>query len=263
MREPVLALYAFARAADDVADDPNMPGVLKHAALRRLESGLDGASDGAAEGVALRAALEGTPRPACALAEARKLLAAFRQDVDGAAYPDWSALRAYCAHSADPVGRFLLAVHGEEVEAVPPSDALCTALQVLNHCQDLREDRDVRGRVYLPASWLAEAGSGEEALSEESLSAEAREALDRALAECDGLLLEARSLPAAIRDRGLRAQAAATVWLGERLALRLCRGDPLARRVSLSRLDFARAAAIGLMAAAHRPRRDTGGALAA
>jgi phytoene synthase len=248
-RGPVLAFYAFARAADDVADDPDMPPADKLAGLDLLEAGLDGAPSGAPEGLRLRAALQGA-RGAQASEQARRVLSAFRQDARGADYPDWAALRDYCARSADPVGRFLLVLHGEDAAATGPSDALCTALQVLNHCQDLREDRDLRGRVYMPRTWLARAGATAADLSAPALTQATRRVLDRALDECDGLLLEARALPGAIGDRGLRGQAAATLWLAERLVRLLRRGDPLAGRVGLGRIDFALAGGAGLWAAA-------------
>ncbi len=232
-RGRVLAFYAFARAADDVADDPDMAPSRKLARLDGFEAALDG-REGAPEGAALRAAL-GPEAPG--LEHARALLGAFRQDARGARYETWADLRAYCAMSADPVGRFLLSLRAEGAEAAAPSDALCTALQVLNHLQDLRADREGLGRVYLPAAWLREAGVGPRALSADALSPGARVAVDRALDACDALLDEAAPLPGAIAHRGLRVQAAATHALARRLSARLRMRDPLAGRVAPSRAD--------------------------
>ena len=253
LRPAVLAFYRFARAADDVADAPSLTADHKLARLAAFEGGLKGEA-GDPHALALRRALDGHPGRDPMLASAAKLLSAFRQDAQGARYPDWAALCAYCARSADPVGRFLLELHGEDVSTHAPSDALCTALQVLNHLQDLRTDRDALGRVYLPADWLAEAGSRPEDLSAPSLSPEARAAVDRTLDACDGLLREAAPLPGLIRSRGLRAQAAATLFLARRLAVRLRRGDSLAGRVRPTALDFARAGALGLWRGTWRAR---------
>ena len=90
--------------------------------------------------------------------EARRMLSAFRQDATQRCYADWADLEAYCARSADPVGRMLLRLHGEDAGANRASDALCTALQILNHLQDLVPDRDRMDRIYLPAPWMELAG---------------------------------------------------------------------------------------------------------
>ena len=84
--------------------------------------------------------------------EARLMLSAFRQDATQARYADWAALEDYCRRSADPVGRMLLRLHGDgdNGAANAAADGLCTALQVLNHLQDLVPDRAALDRVYLP-----------------------------------------------------------------------------------------------------------------
>ena len=246
----IRAFYAFARGADDVADDPALPAVEKLRRLDRFEAGLDGV--GAPEAAALSAALAGLPQADRARGAARALLGAFRQDARGARYEDWDALAAYCAMSAVPVGRFLLAVHDEGARAEASADPLCAALQVLNHLQDLRADRDALGRVYLPASMLAAAGARAEALSRPTLSPAARRAVDLALDRCDTLVARAAPLPGQVRSRALRAQAAATVSLARRLSARLRAGDPLVGRVRPTRTDFALAGLHGLHAAARR-----------
>lgn len=250
-RGAVMAFYRYARAADNVADDADLAAAVKLSELDAFEAGLDGDPDGRPEALALRSALADRPE---ALAEARRLLGAFRQDARGATYATWDDLRAYCAMSADPVGRFLLALHGEDRRVAALSDPLCTALQVLNHLQDLAEDRARLGRVYLPADWLEEAGARPEDLSEPRLTPELASVVTRTLDTCGTLLDRAAPLPGAIRSRGLRGQAAATLWLARRLCQRLRRGDPLARRVAPSRADVLRAGAVGLTHAARRPR---------
>lgn len=244
-RAKVLAFYAFARAADDVADDPRLTAGEKLFRLRGFEEGLEGPG-GAPEAAGLRAALGAD---AASLSHARDLLGAFRQDAAGAEYAAWDDLLEYCAMSANPVGRFLLDLHGEDARAAAPSDALCTALQVLNHLQDLRQDRDRLGRVYLPADWLREAGVTPDALSAPGLSGGGRRVVDRALDACDRLLAAAAPLPDAIAAPGLRAQAAATHHLARRLSHRLRRQDPLAGRVSVGRTEIVWA---GLAAALRR-----------
>ena len=78
------------------------------------------------------------------------LLEAFRRDVTKLRYADWDELMDYCRYSATPVGRFVLDVHGESAPTWPANDALCAALQVINHLQDCAKDYREIDRVYLP-----------------------------------------------------------------------------------------------------------------
>lgn len=243
LRGPVMAFYAYARAADDVADDPAIPAAEKLARLDAHEAGLDG--DGAPEAMALRAALAKAGHPET-LSQARKLLDAFRFDARGGTVATWDDLLAYCQCSADPVGRFLLDLHGEEARATRASDALCTALQVLNHLQDMGDDHRTLGRRYLPAEWMEEAGAPDADLARAALSPPLRRVMHRALDACDGLIAEAASLPDRIRSRRLAAEAGTILRLARRLAERLRRGDPLAARIGLTGADFALAATLGL-----------------
>ncbi len=249
LRGAVAAFYRFARAADDVADAAGLSSEEKLPRLDRYEAGLDGHPGGAPEGLALHA----LPRPEPAR-HARQLLRAFRWDARGGGCATWDDLLAYCEDSANPVGRFLLDLHGEGRGAWAMSDALCTALQVLNHLQDLKADHLGLRRHYLPADWLAELGATHHDLAGGSLTPPLRRAMDRALDRCDLLLDEARGLPGSLSSRRLAGEAATILWLARRLSARLRRGDPLAGRVAPSRLDFARGGLRGL-ATALAPRR--------
>ena len=100
------------------------------------------------------------------LVHAHDLLDAFVQDVTQRRYETWEALIGYCRLSAMPVGRFVLDVHGEDRAVWPLSDALCAALQVINHLQDCAKDYAAIDRVYLPTANLEAAGIGVEALAE-------------------------------------------------------------------------------------------------
>ncbi|MBM2575890.1 squalene/phytoene synthase family protein [Jannaschia sp. Os4] len=247
-RARVVAFYRFARAADDAADGGDHSPESRLARLDSLEAGLDGTARN--EGSDLRALVDPP-----ALAEARALLPAFRRDVTLTDCADWDDLMAYCASSAVPVGRFLLAVHGEGEDAQAPSDALCAALQVLNHCQDIAADERGLGRCYLPLDLREAAGVARADLTAPAMSPALRAVVRRTLDATDDLLAAAAPLPARIRARGLRAQATATLDLARRLSRRLRHGDPLARRIAPSRLDFARAGLAGLAAAVVGSRR--------
>ena len=248
LRDVVAVFYRFARDSDDVADHPNLPTEEKLRQLDVFEAGLDGDSAGAPQALALHAL--GQPEP---VRHARQLLRAFRKDARNVSCATWADLMAYCEDSANPVGRFLLDLHGEARLAWPMSDALCTALQVLNHLQDVKADHLRLGRHYLPLDWVAAEGASTQDFARLEISPALRCAVNRVLDRCDALLDQADGLPGAIRSRRLSGEAATILWLARRLATRLRIGDPLAGRVAPSKADFARAGLRGL-AAALRPR---------
>ncbi len=243
LRPHVLAFYAFARAADDIADSPGLPPQEKLRRLDAFEAGLSPDAHGPEKAVRLRDSLAAAGLPDT---HARDLLKAFRQDATKLRYSDWAELMAYCALSAHPVGRFLLDLHGERRETQAPGDALCAALQVLNHLQDCAEDRLSLDRVYLPLDWMEAAGTGVSALDAPAAAPGLRQVLDRCLDGCDRLLDRAQPLSGIVRDRRLAAEVAAIHRLARRLAARLRREDPLARRVKHSRADLLAGLAAGL-----------------
>jgi squalene synthase HpnC len=244
LRSHVRAFYRFARNADDIADNPGLAAAEKVRRLERMEAVLDGApgADSPAA-TAMRASLiaMGTTFQHC-----RDVLRAFKLDATKLRYTDWADLMEYCRYSASPVGRQLLDLHGEDRATWPPSDALCSALQVLNHLQDCAEDYHALNRVYLPAEDLAACGARIEDLDAPRSSPGMRGVLDRLLNGTDALIVQARDLPPLVKASGLRRECAVIVNLAERLARRLRRGDPLARRVKLTKGDFAGALLVGL-----------------
>ncbi|MCB5174419.1 squalene/phytoene synthase family protein [Microvirga lenta] len=236
-RGAVLAFYRFARMADDIADAPDLSAPEKLIRLETLEQALV-SGDAACPEAARLHAVDG--RYGTGIAEARSLLRAFRQDVVKARYLDWSELTSYCTLSAEPVGRFLLRLHRECEAAQGPADALCTALQILNHLQDCRADRETLNRIYVPLAWLDRAG-GETAFFEPSRASRRRDVLDAMLDRVDDLIDRARALPERLQNRRLRAQSIATIILAERLSRRLRQHDPVLTRVRIGRIDAARA----------------------
>jgi len=250
-REAVLAFYGFVREADDIADAPDLDAPEKLARLAALEAALLSGDPAAPRAARLHRA---DARHGTGIAQARELLSAFRQDAAQARYETWDELLAYCRRSANPVGRFLLRLHGCAEEAAGPADALCTALQILNHLQDIARDRQALGRIYLPEPWMAAAG-GEAGFFNPANGPARRAVLDAALDRVDALVDTARALPSRVADRRLRAQSAATIRLAERLSSRLRRADPVLGRVEIGRADVALAFLFGLRAAAEPDER--------
>lgn len=243
-RSTVMAYYHFARHADDVADSADLTGPQKVEALNALEAALHGTKEGPelATAMAYRTAVSGD---LALIDTAAELLNAFRRDALRNYCADWADLLSYCQSSAAPVGRFLLTLHGESAETFPASDALCAALQVLNHLQDCGKDLRELDRVYVPVDLLSAAGLTREVLRQPSCSAALRSVIDQMLDLTDGLIADARPLIGQIRDIRLRLQASVTVRVAEVLSKRLRTGDPLATRVKLSPLDYAGVVAVG------------------
>jgi farnesyl-diphosphate farnesyltransferase len=244
LRRHVHAFYRFARNADDIADNSSLTADEKIERLDHMATILDGAPGGAAP--AASAMRESLIETGVTAQHCHDVLHAFRLDAVKLRYKDWDDLMAYCRYSASPVGRQLLDLHGESRETWPVSDALCSALQVLNHLQDCADDYRLLDRVYLPLEDLAAAGIGVEALAEGEANSGLRRVLDGLLDQTAVLINEARGLPPRVAASGLRWECAVIVDLAARLLRRLRRRDPLATRVKLRKSDFLGAFVVGV-----------------
>jgi len=248
-RKVILAFYNFVRTADDIADHAALAPQQKLGLLDRLGAGLTGASDDDAVAVGLRAALGErglSPR------HAQDLLAAFRLDVTKLRYRDWDDLIGYCSLSAMPVGRFVCDVHGESSAVWPANDALCAALQIINHLQDCKDDYLNLGRVYIPLDILDGCGAGVEALGEARASPPLLAGLHRLAERTQRLLSESDVFPGLINDWRLSLEVSVINTLAHRLTRILMERDPLSDRVHLSTPAVAGLTVIGVLSAASR-----------
>ena len=235
LRGHVVRYYAFARAIDDIADNPTLDPDDKLARLDAFDRALvDPAAD--TPEVAKASALRQTFRDMAVPAEhGRDLIVAFKQDATKHRYDAWSEVLGYCRYSAEPVGRFLLDLHGEDRALWPYSDALCTALQIINHLQDCVPDYRNLDRVYLPQCWLAQEGESVRALDRAQSSPALRRVIDRCLAGTEDLLTPASALAGRLASPRLAAESAAIARLARVLTDALYRRDPVAERVELSK----------------------------
>lgn len=243
-RAAVMAFYTFVRTADDIADHPTLKPDEKLKLLDRLEASLLGKSEADREGVALRGILRMrglTPQ------HAQDLLTAFRMDVTKLRYRDWDDLIAYCRYSAMPVGRYVLDVHGERRDTWPANDALCAALQIINHIQDCGADYRNLDRVYIPLDALGEAGLKVEALGETQASPRLRACLQGLAARTGALLDDSRPLPGLTRDTRLALEITVIQTLAQRLVGILKIKDPLSEKVHLGKAAVAGVGAIGVV----------------
>ena len=152
MRRPVTVIYAFARKADDLADEGDLQTAERLAGLQCLQDMLDGIAAGTPQSDWLGMALADTvSRYDLPLDPFRDLLDAFRQDVTKRRYETFGEVMGYCRRSANPVGRLLLQLRNvTDVRSFAYSDAICSALQLINFYQDLHQDYVENGRIYIP-----------------------------------------------------------------------------------------------------------------
>ncbi|MDO5640339.1 MAG: squalene synthase HpnC [Neisseria sp.] len=168
LRKPIHAIYAFARTADDIADEGDAADEVRLQGLDDLQRELDTISRGEMPETALMQRLQREAvRPfQMPLQPFYDLLAAFKQDVVKKRYENFGELVDYCRNSANPVGRMLLHLYGEtDSRSIAQSDGICTALQLINFWQDVAVDWQ-KGRVYIPQEDLQKFGVSEAQIAE-------------------------------------------------------------------------------------------------
>ena len=245
LRPHVATYYDFARAIDDIADNGALSPEDRISRLKSFAAALEGEpgyGDEFAKAHALRQSLAETN---VTTARGTDLIKAFIQDCEKFRYDTWEELLGYCRLSANPVGQYLLDLHGEDPSNYRFSDALCTVLQITNHLQDCADDKQELDRVYILRDWLKEEGGSIELIDEPALKQPLRRVIDRMLDGCEELMIDARQLPRALTSRHLAMESAVIVRLADRLINHLRRGDPLATRVTLRKLDFATSTLFG------------------
>jgi squalene synthase HpnC len=247
LRAHVHAFYNFARAADDISDHPALKPEEK---IQRLDHfavvlGDDGAED-VVPAAEMRRSLRATRiTPQHCL----DLLTAFKRDATQLRYRDWDDLMDYCRYSASPVGRHVLALHGIGESAWPANDALCSALQVINHIQDCADDYHALNRVYIPQDMLSAHKGVTEDLAQPKSPPGLHATLQAMLDRLDTMMPIARDLPRCVPDVRLKGETAVIYSLAEHLIRLLRRRDPLSDNVKLSKLSIINAALTGIVRA--------------
>lgn len=241
LRPAVVAIYRFARTADDLADEGDAPATDRLAALDGLGRSLDAIAAG-----------EPIPEPpfqdiAAAVVRHelpldlfRDLLSAFRQDVTTHRYAGYGDLLDYCRRSANPIGRLLLQLYRAATPANNQhSDAICTALQLVNFWQDIAIDWR-KGRLYLPQEDLARFGVAEAQIAEGGGDGAWRALLAFETARTRALLESGRPLTRALPWR-LALELRGVLAGGHRIldGIDAVEGDVFRRRPQLRRIDWA------------------------
>ena len=244
IRPHVAAVYAFARGADDIADSTR-PVDERLARLDDWEEKLVLARKGVAETDVFIALSDTIRKYDLPLQPFLDLLSAFKQDVTYLRYPNYEALLDYCRRSADPVGRIVLMLHGiRDEEALRASDAICTALQIANHLQDVKEDAE-RGIIYMPQDEMKQFGVSEDDLIAEVTTPQLRAFLVFQIKRTKRLFRQ--GLPLLYRTRGALGRELRAIWRGGVAALDavsrenwdVCTGSPLLNGWDKSKSLFA------------------------
>ena len=244
-RAPVMAFYHFARVADDVADHESAPPEEKLRLLGEMRKGLLGEGSTSGEATQLAAVMASHNLNT---QHALDLLTAFERDVTKTRYADWDELMDYCRYSAMPVGRYVLDVHGEDRATWAASDALCAALQVINHLQDCAKDYRVLNRVYIPA----DTGVDLDDLSKPKATPKLRKIIVGLATRAETLLAQSLGFAAQIKDHRLALEVAIIHRLAVSLTARLKRFDPLSERVHHTKLESFGLAALAALGQAGR-----------
>ena len=233
-RQPILDFYSYLRGLDDISDSPTLKREAKRDQLRLVRLGLQEDQPEILPKWALpyyQRLQSGNLSPE----HGEALWQAFWQDTEKQRYSNFDEVLAYCRLSANPVGRAVLEISGEANPHYAAADALCTALQLINHLQDVRSDYLERGRIYLPQDWLAKAGLSEKVLGKAETGPKLRHIFTQWLEEIDRLLHQAKPLPKSTRHRGLRWELKIILAFARALSRKLRKADPMARSVKLSK----------------------------
>jgi squalene synthase HpnC len=240
----VEAIYAFARSADDIADEGDAAPAERLAALDAYDAALDAIERGddldkitpEPMFARLAAALRQHALP---LQPLRDLLSAFRQDVVTTRYADYPGLLDYCRRSANPVGRLMLGLYGQVDEAsLRESDAVCSSLQLINFWQDVGIDIG-KGRIYLPQEDLVRFGVGEQDIAQARTGVEWRALMRFEVERARALMLSGAPLATRLPGR-IGWELRLVVQGGLRIleAIERADYDVFRRRPQLKRLDW-------------------------
>lgn len=242
-RPHVMAFYDFVRAGDEISDDPLLEPAEK---VKRLDAFgvalLDKNANSNHVVVTLRDSLKLT---GVCPQHALDLLTAFKQDATKTRYENWEELLEYCRYSANPVGRYMLELHGVGETSWEANDALCTVLQITNHLQDCGDDYRELDRVYIPLDMMGQYGTSPQELVYEKATPALRDTLDAVLNILDPLVKKGHELHKHVPDTMLKIDTSVIAVLADYMVRSLRKNDPLCQRTKPSKPAKVRALIIG------------------
>lgn len=243
LRRPVSVIYAFARTADDIADEGTHPAEWRLAQLGHIERGLEAIQNGGKMEDLLFVALRDVVRHhGISLAYCHDLLTAFRLDVTNKRYATFDDVLHYCRHSANPVGRLILQLSDQHTAVnVADADRICTALQLINFLQDIAQDFDENNRIYLPQDEMAQFGVTEAQIACRQNSAAMKQLLDHQIHRAAALMRSGAALGGRLPGR-LGWEIRLTVLGGLRVLDKLAAAPDVFARPRLGKRDWLRIA---------------------
>lgn len=240
LRRPVRAIYGFARTADDIADEGDVTPAQRLAGLQAMRDGLDSIARGLTPADPLLVELaEAIRMHRLPMQPFHDLLDAFSQDVSKQRYAHFGEVMAYCRKSANPVGRLMLTLFGDEdARHQAWSDGICSALQLINFLQDVAVDYH-KGRIYLPQDEMARFGISERQIAEGRVDALWQQFMKFQIERARRMLAAGAPLGRALPGR-LGLEMRLIILGGERILYRLheARGDVFHHRPVLRLPDW-------------------------
>lgn len=251
LRIHILTFYNFARAADDIADAINIDANAKQQKLNRFSAGITKNNSEYIKPVEALDMARSLSETNISKKYCLDLLAAFKQDIRKNRYNNWQELINYCQLSAAPVGRYLIDLHGgfrnQNSSSYLGPDALCIALQILNHIQDCREDFQKLNRIYIPLDFMKVSKVTEEHLNTDKISPELRACLNNILDKIEALITEATQFPKELNSSRLAMESHIIIKIAFELSKKLRKFDPLHSRVKLSKLAYVKCFVLGTL----------------
>ena len=235
LRKQVLIFYHFARAADDISDNPNLIGKEKIKRLNLFESTLKNGKIEVEKAYKIKKVCKSHN---IKIDHSLNLLKAFKQDATKKRYKTWSELINYCRFSAVPVGRFVIDLHKENKKSYKYSDPLCIALQILNHIQDCKDDYNKINRVYLPSTFLKKYNVKLEQLKKNHTEKNLRLAINEVLSHTEKLINQADKFKKIMKNYKLSKETTFILEIAKSLLELLKKKDPLKNKVALNKLDY-------------------------
>ncbi|HED08275.1 MAG TPA: squalene synthase HpnC [Ignavibacteria bacterium] len=238
-RKHVAIIYWFARTADDIADEGEVPGEERIKKLNELQKRVDEIAEGKYQNE-IDAALGNTLKINNLSPENLKnLLIAFKQDVTKKRYENFDEVLSYCKYSANPVGRLILELNKiRNDEAIKYSDSICTALQLTNFIQDIEIDY-TKGRIYLPQDEMKKFNVDEKMFGLKENNANLKKLLKFNIERIEKMFEEGKLLIPFLKGR-LKYEIAWTILGGEKILEKIKISDYniFGNRPTLSKIDF-------------------------
>ena len=234
-RSQILIFYDFARAADDIADSPNLTSKEKIKRLNLFKKNLEKEKPNLTKIIKLKQVCQ---KNKISLNHAFNLLKAFKQDALKNRYKNWAELIGYCKYSAVPVVRFVVDLHGEKKEAYKFSDPLCIALQILNHIQDIKKDYKEINRIYLPHTFIKKYKINLHQIKKNYLDKNMRDALNEILFHTEKLIIKANKYKRIMKNNKLSKETNLILEIAKKLLILLKKNDPLKNKVVLNKFDY-------------------------